>query len=263
MRQFGLEQLIPDACDTQATLHAIDQRTTDKNFLVRYRLHVDAWNARESVIVQGENYTGQSLGMYMAWYRQITILRLTNPTSAQPSSHYHPTATILAERIRSVLVQCSDATQGASALPVDVGYRLCTQTLGSINMSLTEALCLTGYDYLIPTRPTTIDDDTLHTPSTSGSRHRGSSSRGSSRGSGRSSSRGRSSESPSTSTGAMSPFVPPGPLFTPPHPSPPNRILTYQRASQRRAPILEVITEAEESTSTSTTDARTKRGRGV
>ena len=25
------------------------------------------------------------------------------------------------ERIRSVLVQCSDATQGASVLPVDVG----------------------------------------------------------------------------------------------------------------------------------------------
>ena len=27
-----------------------------------------------------------------------------------------------AERIRYVLIQCSDSTQGASALPVDVGY---------------------------------------------------------------------------------------------------------------------------------------------
>ena len=111
-----------------------------------------------------------------------------------------------------------------------LGYRLCTQTLGSIN-TLTEALSLTGYDYLIPTRPTTIDDDTLHTPSTSGSRHRGSSSRGSSRGSlrgsGRSCSWGRSSGFPSTSPGAMSPFVPPALVSTPPHPSPPNRILTY------------------------------------
>ena len=95
MRQFGLEQPISDAYDTQATLHAIDRRTAEKNFLVRHRSHVDAWNDRESVMVQGENCTGHSLGMYMAWYRHITILRITNPTFAQPVSHYHPTATIL------------------------------------------------------------------------------------------------------------------------------------------------------------------------
>ena len=94
MHQFGLEEPIPDACDTQATLHAIKQRTAD-NFLVRHRSHIDAWNDRESATVQGENYTGQRLGMYMAWYRQIMILRIMNPTFAQPASHYHPTATIL------------------------------------------------------------------------------------------------------------------------------------------------------------------------
>ena len=95
MRQFGLDQPIPDTCDTQATLHGIDRRTADKNFPVRHRSHVDAWNDQESTIVQGENYTGQSLGMYMAWYRQITILHIKNPTFTQPTSHYHPTATIL------------------------------------------------------------------------------------------------------------------------------------------------------------------------
>ena len=58
MRQFSLEQPIPDACDTQATLHAIDRRTADKNFLVRHRSHVDAWNDRESMMLQEENYTG-------------------------------------------------------------------------------------------------------------------------------------------------------------------------------------------------------------
>ena len=31
MRRFGLEQPIPDACDTQVALHAIDWRTWDKN----------------------------------------------------------------------------------------------------------------------------------------------------------------------------------------------------------------------------------------
>ena len=134
-------------------------------------------------------------------------------------------------------------------------------------MWLTKVLSQRGYDYLIPTRPTAIDNDMLHTSSTRGSGHRGSSSRGSSwgssRGSGHSSSRGRPLESPSSSIGAMSPFVSPGPVSTPSHPSPLNRILTYQRASQRRAPALDFITEADESTPTSTADARSKRGRGV
>ena len=87
--------------------------------------------------------------------------------------------------------------------------------------------------------------------------------RGSSRGSDRSSSRGRSSKSLSSSIGAMSPFVPPGPVSTPPHPLPPNRILTYQRASQRQSPALDVIIEDDESSPTSITDARNKQGRGV
>ena len=69
--------------------------------------------------------------------------------------------------------------------------------------------------------------------------------------------------SPSSSTGAMSPFVPPGPVSTPPHPLPPNRILTYQRASQRQSPALDVIIEDDESSPTSITDARNKQGRGV
>ena len=42
MRQFSLEQHIQDACDTQATLHAIDWRTVNKKFLVRHRSDVDA-----------------------------------------------------------------------------------------------------------------------------------------------------------------------------------------------------------------------------
>ena len=155
-----------------------------------------------------------------------------------------------AERKRTVLVQCSDAIHGASALPVDVGHRLCTQTLGSINTLLMEVLSQRGYDYLIPTRPTASDDDTLHTPSTRGSGHRGSSSRSSSRGSSRgfgySSSQCRPLRSPSSSTNAISPFVSPGPVST-----------------QRREPALDDITEANESTPTSTTDVRSKRGRRV
>ena len=90
MCKFHLEQVIPDACDTQVALHAIDRRTADKNYLIRHRLHVDAWNDRAAQLVQGENYTGHSLGAYMSWYRQISILRITNPTFAQPGSYYHP-----------------------------------------------------------------------------------------------------------------------------------------------------------------------------
>ena len=138
------------------------------------------------------------------------------------------------ERIRSVFIQCSDTMHGAATLPVDVGYRLCTQTLGSINTSLTDVLSQVGYDYLILTSLTTGDDQMFHTLSSRNSGHRGSSSGGSSsrssRGSERSSTRGRSSRSPSSS-GAMSPFVPPASVSTPQHPSPPHMIITYQRVS--------------------------------
>ncbi|XP_057544037.1 uncharacterized protein LOC130823434 [Amaranthus tricolor] len=186
--------------------------------------------------------------MYMSWYRRISILRVTNTTFAQPGSHYHPTSTLLAECIRSVLIQCNDTIQGAFTSPDDVGYRLCSQTLGSINSSLTDALSKAGYEYLTPTPPVIGEvDDTFHAPSPRSSAYRGSSSRGSSsrstRGRQRSSTRGRSSRSPSTS-GTISPFVPLASITTPPpHPSPPQRIITYQRASQRRAPALNVIAE--------------------
>ncbi|XP_057530802.1 serine/threonine-protein phosphatase 7 long form homolog [Amaranthus tricolor] len=268
MRQFGLEQVIPQACDTQRQLHAIDRRTGDKNYLVRHRSHVDAWNDRASTLVGGDNFTGHSSAMYMSWYRRISILRLTNIAFAQPGSHYHPTSTLLAERIQSVLIQCNDTIQGAATSPVDVGYRLCSQTLGSINASLTDALSQAGYEYLIPTPPVIGDvDDTFHTPSPRSSAHRGSSSGGSSsrstRGRQRSSTQGRSSRSPSTSA-TMSPFVPPSSINTPPpHPSPPQRIITYQRASQRRAPTLNVIAEVDEFTPSSSTGAQNKRGRGL
>ncbi|XP_057521657.1 serine/threonine-protein phosphatase 7 long form homolog isoform X2 [Amaranthus tricolor] len=62
MRQFVLEQVIPDACDTQTALHAIDRRIGDKNYNLRHRSKVDAWNDRASRLVQGANYTGQSSG---------------------------------------------------------------------------------------------------------------------------------------------------------------------------------------------------------
>ncbi|XP_057521388.1 serine/threonine-protein phosphatase 7 long form homolog [Amaranthus tricolor] len=63
MRQFGLEQVILQACDTQPQLHVIDWRTGDKNYVVRHRLHVDAWNDRASTLVRGDNFTGHSSGM--------------------------------------------------------------------------------------------------------------------------------------------------------------------------------------------------------
>ncbi|XP_057545665.1 uncharacterized protein LOC130824611 [Amaranthus tricolor] len=173
-----------------------------------------------------------------------------------------------AERIRSVLIQCNDTIQGVATSPADVGYRLCSQTLGSINASLTDALSQAGYEYLIPTPPIIGEvDDTFHTPSPRSSAHRGSSSGGSStrctRGRERSSTRGRSSRSPSTS-GAMSPFVPPASMTTPPpHPSSPQRIITCQRASQRRALALNVIAEVDKYTPSSSTSAHNKRGRGL
>ena len=156
---------------------------------------------------------------------------------------------------------------GAATLPVDVGYQLCSQTLGSINTSLTDALSQAGYDYLILTPHINDEvDQTFQTPSPQGSGHRGSSFGGSSsrstRGRERSSTLGWSSRYPSTS-GAMSPFVPPASMTTLPHPSPPHTIITYQRASQRWAPAFNVIAEVDESTPSSSTGAHNKKGRGL
>ena len=103
MRQFGLEQVIPHACDTQTQLHAIDRRTGDKNYVIRHRSQVDAWNDRASRLVQGENYTRQSSGAYMNWYRHSSILRLTNTTIEQPGSHYHLISTLLVRLLLTII----------------------------------------------------------------------------------------------------------------------------------------------------------------
>ncbi|XP_057550967.1 uncharacterized protein LOC130828936 [Amaranthus tricolor] len=130
-----------------------------------------------------------------------------------------------------------------------------TRFKGPLQRQLTDALSQAGYEYLIPTPPVIGDvDDTFHTPSPRSSAHRGSSSGGSSS----RSTRGRQRSS------TMSPFVPPSSINTPPpHPSPPQRIITYQRASQRRAPTLNVIAEVDEFTPSSSTGAQNKRGRGL
>ena len=51
MRQFGLEQVIPRACDTQPQLHVINRRTGDKNYVIRHRSQIDAWNDWASWLV--------------------------------------------------------------------------------------------------------------------------------------------------------------------------------------------------------------------
>ena len=51
MRQFSLEQVIPDASNTQVALHVIDRRNRDKNYVIRHRSHVDEWNDRAARLV--------------------------------------------------------------------------------------------------------------------------------------------------------------------------------------------------------------------
>ena len=157
----------------------------------------------------------------------------------------------------------------ATTLPVDVGYRLCSQTLGSINTSLTDVLCQAEYDYLIPSPPIIDEvDQTFHTSSPRGSGHRGSSFGGSSsrstRGLERSSTRGRSSRSLST----FGCYVAICSSSFHDHSSTsiasaPHKNVTYQRASQRRASALNVFEDVDESTPSSSTDAHSKRGRGL
>lgn len=90
LRQFGLEQSVPAACDTSEALHRVDRRAKNKNFQLLHRTYVEEWRHRERRVVQGTPFSGRSLAEYMSWYRRITRVLITPPTHPRPSTHYQP-----------------------------------------------------------------------------------------------------------------------------------------------------------------------------
>ena len=55
MRQFGLEQSVPQAVDTSDALHKKDRRG-QSNWEFRHSIHVQEWNRREALVVQGRPF---------------------------------------------------------------------------------------------------------------------------------------------------------------------------------------------------------------
>ncbi|XP_021757408.1 serine/threonine-protein phosphatase 7 long form homolog [Chenopodium quinoa] len=86
LRQFGLDQPIPQDVDTDVALHRKDRRG-QRNWEIRHSDHVHEWSRREALVVQGYPFTGTSspaMTEYMAWYRRITRLVITPPSQERP-----------------------------------------------------------------------------------------------------------------------------------------------------------------------------------
>ncbi|XP_021761160.1 serine/threonine-protein phosphatase 7 long form homolog [Chenopodium quinoa] len=92
MRQFGLQQPIPQNCDTVVRLHDIDRRgKTETNWALEHWQYLQLWEQRLGHVVQGYPMQGvmDHDDPYMVWYRLITR-RFINPSYTPPSTHYHP-----------------------------------------------------------------------------------------------------------------------------------------------------------------------------
>lgn len=92
MRQFGLYQDVPIACDTSSDLHRIDRRGRgDVNWALQHHSFIQLWDQRLQYIVDGAPSQGHMdyHDPYMVWYRTITR-RFINPEYIPPSTHYQP-----------------------------------------------------------------------------------------------------------------------------------------------------------------------------
>ena len=80
LRQFGMRQRIPKACDTEAILHRYDLRgRQEDNWMDRHQEYIRRWNYRCDHIANAEAFS-EVLAYndpYMVWYRSITRLFVT------------------------------------------------------------------------------------------------------------------------------------------------------------------------------------------
>ena len=86
MRQFGLKQMKPPNCDTRRDLHRTDMRGREGYDFEKLHLHhVLLWRDRNQDIIQGEPFDGIMADddPYLVWYREITRLRIGNPSQKQ------------------------------------------------------------------------------------------------------------------------------------------------------------------------------------
>lgn len=77
MRQFGMKQFIPENCDTEQKLHAIDLR--NQHWRSQIEPYILRWFARREFIVFGApvDSHGDTAPDYMPWYLNITRRYIT------------------------------------------------------------------------------------------------------------------------------------------------------------------------------------------
>ncbi|KAL2923366.1 Serine/threonine-protein phosphatase 7 long form-like protein [Bienertia sinuspersici] len=153
MRQFGLEQSIPQGVDTNDALHKKDRRS-QSNWESQHSMHVQEWSRREALVVQGRPFTGSSsqvMREYMAWYHRITKLIITPPSQPRPPSHYQPSSSdfLLADAVADIHRRLSRATETISDLTPDRALPFAEETIQSLTTFCGETLSRVGYSRLI------------------------------------------------------------------------------------------------------------------
>ncbi|XP_071938942.1 serine/threonine-protein phosphatase 7 long form homolog isoform X1 [Coffea arabica] len=114
MRQFGLKQMKPPNCDTRRDLHRTDMRGREGYDFEKLHLHhVLLWRDCNQHIIQGEPFDGIMADddPYLVWYREITRLRIGNPSQKQEERYVEKEDIIksIAETIVSIYKK-SDGT---------------------------------------------------------------------------------------------------------------------------------------------------------
>ncbi|XP_021753157.1 serine/threonine-protein phosphatase 7 long form homolog [Chenopodium quinoa] len=178
LRQFGLDQPIPQDVDTDVALHRKDRRG-QRNWEIRHSDHVHEWSRREALVVQGYPFTGTSspaMTEYMAWYRRITRLVITPPSQERPPSYYQPATSdlLLAHAFADLHVQLSGATETISHLPPETAIPFAIQTMQGFTSFCGQTLSRVGQSHLIQQpRPSTSSSSTVHTMPIRPPPHRG------------------------------------------------------------------------------------------
>ncbi|XP_075644137.1 serine/threonine-protein phosphatase 7 long form homolog [Castanea sativa] len=83
LRQFGMEQGVPDNVDTSIELHKITlQGKHEKNWVQEHATHIARWAAHATIAEAPPFHGVMSYNdEYMVWYRSITVRHITKETS--------------------------------------------------------------------------------------------------------------------------------------------------------------------------------------
>ncbi|CAK9166390.1 unnamed protein product [Ilex paraguariensis] len=142
MRQFGLKQGIPEACDTGKELHATDRRgRSGCDWRAAHRSFVDKWEQRREHIVTGEalHHPIDLHDPYMVWYNSITR-RLIGPPIDRPGVGFQPMASIIELLERTITHMCNSAQDALEGGTDVTHYVQALQNVRALGSTCLEAI---------------------------------------------------------------------------------------------------------------------------